>query len=91
MRHDESSGEGVMERDTHSVHYVQQELPNRLFAIIRLEWFSRFGLEGVEELKLVDEGADSFAGFGQVMSKAIDGGAEVSIICPYDPKDIGLF
>lgn len=83
-----------MERDTsekHDVHYIQQELPNRLFAIIRMEWFSRFGIEAVEEVKLIDEGSETIAGFGKLMNKAIDGGAEISIICPYDPEDIGLY
>ena len=86
--------EGPAHADAPQNHHPptpEEEMPNPFVSIIRLEWFSRFGLEGVEELKLVDEGADSIAGFGQVMNKAIDGGAEVSIICPYDPKDIGLF
>jgi hypothetical protein len=94
MRHDECSGVDVMEPDTsekYSVHYVQQELPKRLFAIIRMAWRSEDGIDIVDEAKLIDEGADTIAGFAELMQKAIDGGAEISIICPYDPEDIGLY
>ena len=94
MRHDELSGVGAMEPDTsekYSIHYVQQELPNRLFAVVRMAWRSEFGIETVDEAKLIDEGADTIAGFAELMQKAIEGGAEISIICPYDPEDIGLY
>ena len=93
MRHDECSGVDAMEPDTsekHSIHYVQQELPNRLFAIVRMAWRSEYGIETVDEAKLIDEGADTIAGFAELMHKAIEGGAEISIICPYDPEHIGL-
>jgi len=83
-----------MESDTsekYSVHYVQQELPKRLFAIIRMAWRSEDGIDIVDEAKLIDEGADTIAGFAELMQKAIEGGAEISIICPYDPEDIGLY
>jgi len=83
-----------MEPDTsekYSVHYVQQELPKRLFAIIRMAWRSEDGIDIVDEAKLIDEGADTIAGFAELMQKAIEGGAEISIICPYDPEDIGLY
>lgn len=92
-RHDGLSGGDVMEPDTskkHSIHYVQQELPHRLFAIVRMTWVSEFGAEMVDEVKLVDEGSDSIAGFAELMHKAIKGGAQISIICPYDPEHIGL-
>lgn len=94
MRHDEHSGLQTMEPDTserHSIHYVQQELPNRLFAVVRMSWLSEYGLETVDEVKLIDEGSDTIDGFAELMGKAIEGGAEISIICPYDPKDIGLY
>ena len=79
----------AMEPDTsekYSIHYVQQELPNRLFAIVRMQWRSELGSEIVEEIKLVDEGSDTIAGFSELMHKAMDYGAEISIISPYDPR-----
>ena len=83
-----------MEPDTsekYNVHYIQQELPNRLFAIVRMAWRSEQGIDIVDEAKLIDEGADTIAGFAELMQKAIEGGAEISIICPYDPEHIGLY
>lgn len=94
MRHDERSGVDVMEPDTsekYSIHYVQQELPNRLFAIIRMTWRCKHKIDTVDEVKLIDEGADTIAGFSDLMHTAIEGGAEISIICPYDPEHIGLY
>jgi len=82
-----------MEPDTsekYSIHYVQQELPNRLFAVVRMLWRSEYGVDTVDEVKLIDEGADTIEGFAELMHKAIEGGAEISIICPYDPEHIGL-
>jgi len=82
-----------MEPDTsekYSIHYVQQDLPNRLFAVVRMLWRSDYGIDTVDEVKIIDEGADTIAGFAELMHKAIEGGAEISIICPYDPDHIGL-
>ena len=93
-RHDRRSGVDKMEPDTsekHSIHYVQQELPNRLFAVVRMTWRYEYGIDSVDEAKLIDEGADTIAGFAELMKKAIEGGAEISIICPYDPQHIGLY
>ena len=93
MRHDECSGVDVMEPDTsekYSIQYVQQELLNRLFAVVRMLWRSEYGVDTVDEVKLIDEGADTIEGFAELMHKAIEGGAEISIICPYDPEHIGL-
>ena len=92
-RHDRCSGADKMEPGTekYGVHYVQQELPNRLFAVIRMTWRSEYGVETVDEAKLIDEGADTIAGFAELMQKAIESGAEITIICPYDPDHIGLY
>lgn len=93
MRHDEGSRVDVMESGTserYGIYYVQQELPNRLFAIVRMVWRSEDGINFVDEAKLIDEGSETIAGFADLMYKAIEGGAEISIICPYDPEHIGL-
>lgn len=77
--------------EKYGIHYVHQELPNRLFAVVRMTWRTSLGIENIEEAKLIDEGAETIAGFAELMRKAIEGGAEISIICPYDPEDIGLY
>lgn len=82
-----------MEHDTskrHGIHYIQQELPSRLFAIIRMTWRYDSQIDTVDEVKLIDEGDETIVGFAELMEKAILGGAEISIICPYDPESIGL-
>lgn len=85
-----------MESDTpnksnkHPIHYVQRDLPEPLFAIVRMTWFSRHGAEQVDEVKIVDEGDETILGFADVMKKAIEGGAEVCLQCPYDPDEVGM-
>ena len=59
MRHDGGSCQRVMESDTSEkriFHYVQQELPNRYFAVVRMEWRDNDGeILQVDEVKLIDE------------------------------------
>lgn len=82
-----------MEHDTskkYGIHYVQQDLAYGLFAIIRMTWRYDSQIDTVDEVNLVDEGDETIRSFGELMEKAILGGAEISIICPYDPESIGL-
>ena len=94
MRHDGDSCQRVMESDTSEkriFHYVQQELPNRYFAVVRMEWRDDDGkIVQVDEAKLIDEGVDTIEGFTEVARKAMIGGADISMICPYDPEHLGL-
>ena len=93
-RHDGDSCQRVMQSDTSErriFHYVQQELPNRYFAVVRMEWRDNDGeIVQVDEVKLIDEGVDTIEGFVAVARKAMLGGADISMICPYDPEHLGL-
>ena len=94
MRHDGGSCQRVMESDTSEkriFHYVQQELPNRYFAVVRMTWRDDDRkVVQVDEAKLIDEGIDTIEGFTEVARKAMLGGADISMICPYDPEHLGL-
>ena len=94
MRHDGCSSQRVMEPDTSEkriFHYVQQELPNRYFAVVRMEWHDENEkVIEVDEVKLIDEGVDTIEGFVDVARKAMLNGANISMICPYDPEHLGL-
>ena len=94
MRHDGGSCQRVMESDTSEkriFHYVQQELPNRYFAVERMTWRDDDRkVAQVDEVKLIDEGIDTIEGFTEVARKAMLGGADISMICPYDPEHLGL-
>ena len=94
MRHDGCSCQRVMESDTSEkriFHYVQQELPNRYFAVVRMTWRDDDRkVAQVDEVKLIDEGIDTIEGFTEVARKAMLGGADISMICPYDPEHLGL-
>lgn len=94
MRHDGCSYQRVMESDTSEkriFHYVQQELPNRYFAVVRMTWRdNNRKVVQVDEIKLIDEGVDTIEGFADVAKQAMLGGADISMICPYDPEHLGL-
>ena len=76
--------------DRHPIHYVQRELPPPYFAIVRMTWFSEYGAEQVDEVRIIDEGEETIIGFADVMKTAIEGGAEVCLQCPYDPEEVGM-
>ena len=94
MRHDGGSCQRVMESDTSEkriFHYVQQELPNRYFAVVRMEWRDDDNkIVQVDEARLIDEGVDTIEAFVEVAKQAMFGGADISMICPYDPEHLGL-
>ena len=71
------------------INYVRQKLPDPLFAVVRMEWQQDDGVSCVDEVRL-HEGIDSVDGFVDLMQTVTKGGAEVSIICPYDPEHLGL-
>lgn len=76
--------------EKHPIHYVQRDLPHPLFAIVRMTWFCNNGAVQVDEVKIIDEGEETILGFVDVMKTAIDGGAEVCLLCPYDPEEVGM-
>ena len=94
MRHDGGSCQRVMEPDTSEkriFHYVQQELPKRYFAVVRMEWRDDDDkILQVDEARLIDEGVDTIEAFVEVAKQAMLNGADISMICPYDPKHLGL-
>ena len=56
-----------------------------------MEWRDDDGeIVQVDEVKLIDEGVDTIEGFVAVARKAMLGGADISMICPYDPEHLGL-
>ena len=93
-RHDGVSCLRVMESDTSEkriFYYVQQELPNRYFAVVRMEWRDNDGkINQIDEVKLIDEGVSTIEAFGEVAKQALMSGADILMICPYDPEHLGL-
>ena len=55
-----------------------------------MTWFYDGEVDNVEEVRIIDEGQDTIDGFIDAMKAAVEAGADVSIISPYDPEDIGL-
>jgi|TARA_R100000030_G_scaffold29233_1_gene21617 hypothetical protein len=78
------------EIESRTLQYIQRKLPENTFAIVRMTWFYDGEVDNVEEVRIIDEGQDTIDGFIDAMKAAVEAGADVSIISPYDPEDIGL-
>jgi len=72
------------------LHCATKELPDEIFAVIRLSWFKDGKPYEVDEIQLIDNGDDDFEGFSSVVGEALKAGADVSILTAYDAEDLGI-
>jgi len=72
------------------LHCATKELPDEIFAVIRLSWFKDGKPYEVDEIRLIDNGDDDFEGFASVVGEALKAGADVSILTAYDAEDLGI-
>lgn len=72
------------------LHCATKELPDEIFAVIRLSWFKNGKPYEVDEIRLIDNGDDDFEGFASVVGEALKAGADVSILTAYDAEDLGI-
>lgn len=69
--------------------YVQAPVPDDVLAILRFSYFRQGMAKEVEEYKLYQE-EGCFELLRCVVDQALEQGADVSMIAPYDPDDLGL-
>jgi hypothetical protein len=72
---------------------THRELPEDVFALVRITHFGTYGLTGVMEVKLVygDEDIDDMIPqFTMIVAEALQDGADVSIATSVDPSLLGL-
>jgi hypothetical protein len=76
------------------LHVIKRELPEDTFAVVRLSWFSEYGIESVDEIWLIYEGQgeeDMIPKFSSVVAQALQSGADVSILTDIEPELLGFF
>ena len=76
------------------LYVSKRELPEDTFAVVRLSWFSEYGIESIYEIKLIyedQEEEDMIPEFSMIVAQALKGGADVSILTDIEPELVGFF
>jgi len=76
------------------LYVSKRKLPEDTFAVVRLSWFSEYGVESIDEIKLIyeDQGEeDMIPEFSMIVAQALKGGADVSILTEIEPELLGFF
>jgi ABC-type branched-subunit amino acid transport system substrate-binding protein len=59
-----------------------------------LSWFSEYGVESIDEIKLIYEDQDEedmIPEFSTIVAQALKSGADVSILADVEPELLGFF
>lgn len=76
------------------LYVSKRELPEDTFAVVRLSWFSEYGVESIDEIKLIYEDQDEedmIPEFSTIVAQALKSGADVSILTDVEPELLGFF
>lgn len=76
------------------LYVSKRELPEDTFAVVRLSWFSRYGVESIDEIKLIYEDQDEedmIPEFSMIVAQALKSGADVSILTDIEPELLSFF
>jgi len=70
--------------------YTISKLPDEILAIIRISWYVDGKPDEIDEMVLMEDGANGYQAFHAVVGGALKKGASVSIRSGYSPKDLGI-
>ncbi len=71
------------------VYVYNQELPEEIFAIVRLTWYRDGKANRVDEVCLIKED-ELYSNFSVVLAEAIDAGADITIKTSLDSEVLGI-
>ena len=71
------------------VYVYHQELPDDIFAIVRLTWYRDKMVSSVDEIALIKED-ELYEGFADVLRQALDAGADISLKTSLDAELLGI-
>ena len=78
------------EPQKHRLVYVyNQELPEEIFAIVRLTWYREGKANRVDEVCLIKED-ELYSDFAVVLAEALDSGADITIKTALDSEVLGI-
>jgi hypothetical protein len=69
--------------------YCQGVIPDDVLAVLRLSWYRHGQVRHVEEAQLV-ESDEALVVLQHILNEALEQGVDVTMICAYDPEDIGI-
>jgi hypothetical protein len=70
--------------------YHVSVLPDEILAIIRISWYKDGKPDAVDEVVLMEDGQDGYDAFAQVVTDALQHGANLSIRSGYSATDLGI-
>ena len=70
--------------------YHVSVLPAEILAIIRISWYRDGKPDSVNEVVLMEDGQDGYDAFAQVVTDALQHGANLSIRSGYSATDLGI-
>ena len=70
--------------------YTMCKLPSDVLAVIRLTWYKDGKADGVDELRIMEDGQNGYDAFAAAVQGALNRGANVSIRSQYKPEQLGI-
>ena len=70
--------------------FVQEQLADNYFAVIRITWFAVGNYCAVNELVVLQDDEIAIAQFSGIVGEALRGGADVSVVCVASAEEVGL-
>jgi len=70
--------------------YHVSVLPAEILAIIRISWYRDGKPDAINEVVLMEDGQDGYDAFVQVVTDALQHGANLSISSGYNATDLGI-
>lgn len=71
------------------VYVYHQDLPDDIFAIVRLTWYKDKKASSVDEIALIKED-ELYDGFADVLRQALEAGADISLKTSLDAELLGI-
>jgi len=72
------------------LYFAQDELKQNYFAVVRITWFAAGKICAVNEAVVYQDDSVAVAEFSGIVSQALQGGADVSVVCIASSEDVGL-
>ena len=70
--------------------YHVSVLPAEILAIIRISWYRDGKPDSVNEVVLMEDGQEGYDAFAQVVTDALQHGANLSVSSGYNATDLGI-
>tara|TARA_R100001163_G_C5056182_1_gene192591 strand:+ start:146 stop:415 length:270 start_codon:yes stop_codon:yes gene_type:complete len=70
--------------------FSKDQLKDNCFAVVRITWFAAGQICAVNEAVVYQDNLEAVAEFSEIVGEALQGGADVSVVCIASSEDVGL-